>query len=71
MGGVGGGMERQRNGGWGEEVGGAKGEGGRREEGELRKSRKNGPEEGRRVGGGKVSRKGKAHRSLQPVGKAH
>lgn len=39
---------------------------GRREESQLRKSRNNKPEEGRRVGGGKVSRKTKAQRSLQP-----
>lgn len=39
---------------------------GRREESELRKSRNNKPEKGRRVGGGKVSRKRKAHRSLLP-----
>lgn len=38
-------------------------EGRRREERELSKSRNNRPEEGRRVGGGKMSRKRKAHRS--------
>lgn len=50
-------------------VGGVRGrrrEEGRRQECELRKRRNNRPAEGRRVGGGKVSRKRKAHRSLQP-----
>lgn len=39
---------------------------GRRVERQLRKRRNNKPEEGRRVGGGKASRKRRVQRTLQP-----